>query len=211
MALLFGPTPTPRFPSFLPDTFLGQHGEPHPNPLHCGGAGADAGRRASCASVSPPLHCDGEGAGGEAPQKVSGKERFPSGRYVHTDPLRREFGLRLLTETLPEPLRTILIRAWRKPRRYDGNQAIQSLHRQRAPEASFPFLPPARLVWIALIELEVSRRVVETSRTEIKREERNALLAGQGAYLCCLYAALVAQLGEAAALAEFQRLITGIG
>jgi hypothetical protein len=133
--------------------------------------------------------------------------RFPSGRYTHTDPLRREFGLRLLTDTWPEPLRSRLIRAWRKPRPFDGNQAIQSRSRQRAPQASFPFIPPARLAWLALIELEVSRRVVETPRTEIKREERNALLISQGTYLGCLYAALVAQLGEAAALAEFERLI----
>jgi hypothetical protein len=135
---------------------------------------------------------------------------FPSGRYTHTDPLRREFGLLLLTETLPEPLRSILIRAWRKPRRFDGNQAIQSLHRQRTPEAAFPFLPPARLAWIVLIELEVSRRVVETSRTEIKREERNALLISQGAYLSCLHAALSAKIGEAAALAEFERLLLAV-
>jgi hypothetical protein len=137
--------------------------------------------------------------------------RFPTGRYTHTDPLRREFGLRLLTDTWPEPLRSRLIRAWRKPRRFDGNQAIQSRSRQRLPAASFPFLPPARLSNTALIELEVSRRVVETSRTEIKREERNALLAAQGAYLSCLYAALVAQLGEAGALAEFERLIAAGG
>jgi hypothetical protein len=138
---------------------------------------------------------------------LSSARPFPSGRYVHTDPLRREFGLRLLTDTWPEPLRTTLIRAWRKPRRFDGNQAIQSRSRQRLPQASFPFLGAARLVWLALIELEVSRRAVETPRTEIKREERNALLVSQGAYLSCLYAALAAQLGEAAALAEFERLI----
>ncbi len=51
---------------------------------------------------------------------------YPSGRYTHTNPLRREFGLRLLSETLPEPLRTSLIRAWRRPARFDGNEAIQT-------------------------------------------------------------------------------------
>jgi hypothetical protein len=132
---------------------------------------------------------------------------FPAGCYTHTDPLRREFGLRLLTETWPEPLRSTLIRAWRKPRPFDGNQAIQSRSRQRLPQASFPFLGAARLGVLAQIELEVSRRVVETSRTDIKREERNALLISQGAYLSCLYAALAAQLGEAAALAQFQQAI----
>jgi hypothetical protein len=132
---------------------------------------------------------------------------FPSGRYTATDPLRREFGLRLLTDTWPEPLRTTLIRAWRKPRRFDGNQAIQSLARQRVPQASFPFLTPAQLSTTALIELEVSRRVVEMPRASISRETRNKLLVSQGAYLSCLYAALSAQIGEAAALAEFERLL----
>jgi hypothetical protein len=37
--------------------------------------------------------------------------RCPAGRCVTTDPLRREFGLRLLTDTWPEPLRSTLIRA----------------------------------------------------------------------------------------------------
>ena len=60
----------------------------------------------------------------------------PSGRYIHTDPLRREFGLRLLCEPLPEALRITLIRAWRRPARFDGKQAIQSVHRQRADEAN---------------------------------------------------------------------------
>jgi hypothetical protein len=132
---------------------------------------------------------------------------FSSGRYTHTDPLRRMFGLHLLAEPLPEPLRTHLVRAWMQPRRFDGNQAIQSRFRQRASEASFPFLGAERLGNLTLIELEVSRRVVETSRTDIKREERNKLLASQGVYLNCLYAALVAQPGEAGALAEFERLV----
>jgi hypothetical protein len=132
--------------------------------------------------------------------------RFPSGRYTHTDPLRREFGLRLLTEPLPEPLRTNLIRAWRRSARFDGNQAIQNLYRQRPHEASLFRLKLTLLRAMTLTELEVARRVVETPRTEIKRETRNQLLAAQGLYLRALYDALVAQLGEAGALAEFQRL-----
>ncbi len=132
---------------------------------------------------------------------------FPSGRYTHTDPLRREFGLQLLSESLPAPLRTCLIRAWRRPVRYDGNQAIQSLHRPRPAEASLLAFPPSLLGVITLTELEVARRVVETPRTGIKRETRNKLLSAQGAYLRALYAALAAQLGEANALAEFERLL----
>ena len=132
---------------------------------------------------------------------------YPSGRYVHTNPLRREFGLRLLAEPLPEPLRTSLIRAWRRPARFDGNQAIQSLHRQRPDEAALPLLSARLLGVLTLTEMEASRRVVETPRQQISRETRNKLLMAQGLYLRRLYAALVAKLGEAAALAEFQRLL----
>jgi hypothetical protein len=133
--------------------------------------------------------------------------RFPSGRYTKTNPLRRLFGLQLLSEALPEPLRTKLIRAWLHPRRFDGKQAIQSLYRQRPAEAHLPYLKPSRLGWITYIELEVSRRIVETPRTEITRETRNRLLRAQGAYLSSVYAALAMQIGEAAAQAEFERLV----
>src|ERR1051326_4368215 len=112
---------------------------------------------------------------------------YPSGRYVKTDPLRREFGLRLLSEPLPEPLRTALIRAWRRPARYDGKQAIQSLHRQRPDEASLSLLTPGLLDLISLTELEVARRVVEPPRASISRETRNKLLRAQGSYLSLLY------------------------
>ena len=144
------------------------------------------------------------------PSLPSQPSSFPSGRYTRTDPLRREFGLRLLSEPLPEPLRTSLIRAWRRPVRYDGKQAIQGLHRQRPPEASLLALTPSLLGVLSLTELEVSRRVVETPRTSISRDTRNKLLAAQGVYLRSLYAALVFRLGEAAALAEFQRLVLSV-
>ena len=110
---------------------------------------------------------------------------FPSGRYTRTDPLRREFGLKLLSEPLPEPLRTSLIRAWRRPVRYDGKQAIQSLHRQRPDEAALPLLPPSLLGVLSLTELEVSRRVVETPRTSISRDTRNKLLKRAGRLSAC--------------------------
>ena len=132
---------------------------------------------------------------------------YPSGRYTRTDPLRREFGLKLLTEPLPEPLRTTLTRAWRRPARYDGKQAIQSLHRQRPDEAALPLLTPGLLGIISLTELRVSRRVVETPRASISRETRNKLLSAQGIYLRRLYAALAMQLGEAAAQAGFELLL----
>ncbi len=132
---------------------------------------------------------------------------YPSGRYIHTDPLRREFGLRLLAEPLPEPLRTSLIRAWRRPARFDGTQAIQSVHRQRPEQTQLFGLPPRVLCLLTLTELEAARRVVETPRLDITRETRNRLLSAQGAYLRALYAALAAQRGEAGALAEFERLL----
>ncbi len=133
---------------------------------------------------------------------------YHSGRYTHTNPLRREFGLRLLTETLPEPLRACIIPAWRRPARFDGNEAIQSVHRQRPDPAQLFGVLPRALSLLALTELEVSRRVVEAPLASISRETRNKLLAAQGVYLHALYTALSFQLGSAeAALAEFQRLL----
>ena len=114
------------------------------------------------------------------PSLPSRNPSYPSGRYLKTDPLRREFGLKLLTETLPEPLRTSLIRAWRHPGRYDGKQAIQSLYRQRPDDAQLFSMPPRLLGVITLTELEVARRVVETPRTSISRDLRNKLLKAQG-------------------------------
>jgi hypothetical protein len=132
---------------------------------------------------------------------------FPSDRYARTNPLRRLFGLHLLAEPLPERLGAALIRAWMFPARYDGNQAIQSLGRRRLPEAGLPLLSPGRLGLVAQIELEVGRRIVEISRQEIEREERNALLRSQAAYLAQVYGALVTQVGEAKAQAVFERCL----
>jgi hypothetical protein len=133
---------------------------------------------------------------------------FPSGRYARMNPLLRWCSLNLLAEPLPAPLRASLIRAWQHPGRFNGNQAIQSQERQHLPADRFPLLPPARLAWMAFMELGVSRRVVEIPRTEISQERRSALLRSQGAYLRSIYDALVAQLGEAATLAEFERQIS---
>ncbi|HLW01479.1 MAG TPA: hypothetical protein VKT82_22675 [Ktedonobacterales bacterium] len=133
---------------------------------------------------------------------------LPSDRYQHTNPLRRESGLRLLTTGLPEPLRWLLIRAWRRPAHFDGNEALQSIHRQRPGEAQLATLPTRLLGFFTLTELEVSRRVVEAPLSSISRVTRDRLLVAQGAYLRSLYLALATQLGSAeAALAEFQRLL----
>jgi hypothetical protein len=64
---------------------------------------------------------------------------FPSGRYTITNPLRREYGLRLLTATLPEPLRLVILSAWRRPYLFTCQEtplAVQSAHRQRPDEAT---------------------------------------------------------------------------
>ncbi|HEY7355515.1 MAG TPA: hypothetical protein VH590_03580 [Ktedonobacterales bacterium] len=137
---------------------------------------------------------------------------FPSGRYTYTNPLRREAGVRLLAEALPDPLRWAIIRAWRQPSRYVGPLApeLPGAHRQRPAEASLPGKPPYLLGLIALIELEMARRLVEAPQTSIKRVERNDLLVAQGAYLRVVYLSLARQVGEAAALAEFQRLLLGV-
>ncbi|HLW00192.1 MAG TPA: hypothetical protein VKT82_16105 [Ktedonobacterales bacterium] len=132
---------------------------------------------------------------------------YPSGRYIHTNPLRREGGLRLLTQDLPEPLRWAIIRAWRQPVHFDGNEAIQSVHRQRPDDAQLARATPRSILLLAFVEMEVARRVVEAPQASILPATRNNLLLVQGVYLRRLYLALARHIGEATALAEFQRLI----
>src|SRR5579885_3253 len=87
---------------------------------------------------------------------------FPSGRYERTNPLRREAGVRLLAQPLPERLRWALIRAWRQPSRFEvGMTALPSLHRQRPGEALLAQTRPHLLSFITLTEMAVWRRVVE--------------------------------------------------
>jgi len=132
---------------------------------------------------------------------------FPSGRYTITNPLRREYGLRLLTATMPTSLRALFLAAWRRPYLFTGQEtplAVQSTQRQR-PDITKATVQT--VCWVTLTELEVSRRVLEAPIASISRMTRNTLLIAQGAYLRLLYAALVRQVGEAAALAEFARLI----
>ena len=149
-----------------------------------------------------------------APQSGSSRPpSFPSGRYAHTNPLRREAGLRLLTESLPEALRWAIIRAWRRPNRFVSAVAsseVPSAHRQRPSEASLPAKTPYTLGLIALVELDVSQKVVEAPLASMPPVARNRLLSAQGAYLGGVYAALAAQVGESAALAEFERLLPSV-
>ena len=139
---------------------------------------------------------------------------IPSGRYTHTNPLRREGGLRLLTEHLPEPLRWDIIRAWRHPSLRSSMHPVPELpteQRQRPAEASLPGRPPRMLAFFALVEFDMSRRLVEAPQASILPATRNSMLSAQGAYLLRLYVALARQIGEAAALAEFLRLVASVG
>jgi hypothetical protein len=137
---------------------------------------------------------------------------FPSGRYTYTNPLRREAGLRLLTGPLPERLRWAIIHTWRHPSPFEvGMTALPHLHRQRPDEARLLQASPSLIVVIALTEMEVSRRVVEAPQVNLKPAERDSLLFAQGQYLGWLYAVLARQVGEAAALAEFERLVLQVG
>ena len=132
----------------------------------------------------------------------------PSGRYDHTNPLRRYAGLRLLTEALPEPLRWAITRAWRQPSYFEvGMTSVPSPHRQRPGAAEVAFAHPGRILLLAQVEMEVSRRVVEAPRVSLPPVERDNLLQQQGQYLHLLYVSLARQMGEAAALAAFQRLL----
>lgn len=132
----------------------------------------------------------------------------PAGRYIHTNPLRREHGLRVLCEYLPEPLRWALIGAWRRPNRYtSANLALPNLHQQRPDDAVLLSKPPQIIGCLALVEFELARRTVEAPKTAISPAIRNALLTSQSLYLWRLYNVLVWQVGEAAALAEFEHLL----
>jgi hypothetical protein len=96
---------------------------------------------------------------------------------------------------------------------FSGEQtplAVQSALRQRPDPTKLYSTPALTLGFFTLTELEVARRVLEAPLASISRMTRNTLLVAQGAYLRLLYAALVAQVGEAAALAEFERLLAGV-
>jgi hypothetical protein len=114
----------------------------------------------------------------------------------------------------PIPTRCGAKRAWRRPSLFTSQEAplaLQYGHRQRLDDDALAQVWPRTIAWFVLTELEVSRRVVEAPLASISRVTRDALLSAQGAYLLRLYAALAAQIGEAAALAEFERLLLSAG
>ena len=138
---------------------------------------------------------------------------IPSGRYTTTNPLRCEGGLRLLTEHLPDSLRWAILRAWRRPSLRSSllpAREVPSAHRQRPAEASLPGTPPRLLAFIALVELDVARRLVEAPLASILPTTRHTLLSAQSRYLQQVSVALARQIGEAATLAEFQRLLAQV-
>ncbi len=87
--------------------------------------------------------------------------------------------------------------------RPNHHQDIQSRERQRLPPGMLVYLPPWQLDTFACIELEVGRRIVEISRTQISQQERKQMLREQGQYLAHIYYALGTQLGETAAQTVF--------
>ncbi|HEY7348635.1 MAG TPA: hypothetical protein VH599_10005 [Ktedonobacterales bacterium] len=140
--------------------------------------------------------------------------RPPFGRYRFSNPLRREYGIRLLTLTLPEPLRLVLTRALRRPPLFDGQQtplAVQSAHCRRLNDAELARASQQTKSTLVLTEVEVTRRTLEAPLGSISRMTRNTLLIAQGVQLRRLYLALVAQLGQAAALAVFQQALEAVG
>src|SRR5579862_4536391 len=107
----------------------------------------------------------------------------PSGRYTRTKPLRREHGLRLLTASLPEPLRCILLCAWRRPGQYwSVDQDWPHPYRQRPDDAFLLSKPPRTLGYLAVVELELARRLVEAPQASIWPTVRNTMPKEQGMY-----------------------------
>ncbi|HEY7356720.1 MAG TPA: hypothetical protein VH590_09650, partial [Ktedonobacterales bacterium] len=118
----------------------------------------------------------------------------------------------VLTTYLPEALSWAVIRAWRQPSYFEvGMTALPSPSRQRPGDAVIARAAPGVIAFITLTEMEVSRRVVEAPQVSLTAGERDTLLIAQSLYLRLLYEALARQVGEVAALAEFERLLLSVG
>jgi hypothetical protein len=140
--------------------------------------------------------------------------RTPATRYLSTNPLRREQGIRLLTYSLPEPLRALLIRALRRPPRFveaDAPLIVQAAYRSLIIEADFASATVTGMQGLARVVLEATRRTIEAPLGSISRVTRNTLLVTHGNELRCLYLALSARMGQAAALAVFQYALDAVG
>ena len=149
--------------------------------------------------------------GGSSPRPS--QPQPPISRYAVSNPLRREGGIRLLTFTLPDPLRVLVVRAMRRHPRFDGSIvpfALQNLYRRRLSDEALANLSQRSKASLVQTEVEVSRRTIEAPRSDISRGTRNALLIQQGAELRRLYLALAMQIGEAGALAVFQQALNAM-
>ncbi|HEY7349807.1 MAG TPA: hypothetical protein VH599_15935 [Ktedonobacterales bacterium] len=139
----------------------------------------------------------------------------PSARFAFSNPLRREYGLRLLTGNMPEPLRGVLIKGLRRPPLFSGQQtplAVQSAHRRRLSDTGLLKATVNITNWLIVTELGVTRRTVEAPLGSISRVTRNTLLVAQGAQLRRLYLALMEKLGDpGAALTVFQQALDDLG
>lgn len=138
----------------------------------------------------------------------------PVSRYAVSNPLRREGGIRLLTYSLPDPLRALVKCAMRRPPHLDDEIApfaLQNLYRRRFSDADLANLSTRGKAALVQTEVEVSRRTLEASRSSVSRGTRNALLMQQGAELRRLYLALCADIGETGALAIFQHALNAMG
>ncbi len=139
--------------------------------------------------------------------------RTPATRYLSTNPLRREQGIRLLTYALPEPLRALLIHALRRPPRRDPESTpliVQAAYRSRIIDADFASVTTTGMQGLTRVVLEAARRTIEAPMSSLSRVSRNTLLVTHGAELRCLYLALCAQIGQGAALCVFQRALDAI-
>jgi hypothetical protein len=140
--------------------------------------------------------------------------RTPATRYLSTNPLRREQGIRLLTYALPEPLRALLIHALRRPPRGVDEASpliVQAAYRSLIIDADFANVTMTGMQGLTQVVLEATRRTIEAPMSSISRVTRNTLLVTHGNELRRLYLALCAQIGQGAALCVFQHALDAVG
>ena len=98
--------------------------------------------------------------------------RPPVSRYRYTTPLRREWGIRLLTYTLPERLRVLVGRGLRRQPLFDGTIiafALPSLYREHLSDDSLARMSQRGKATFVQVEVEVARRIVEAPQDSITR------------------------------------------
>ena len=165
------------------------------------------------ARTTPPLSSSPSSAGSQRYKSTPPPPPPPgAGRYANSNPLRRERGLRILTWNLPDALRRVLVAGLRCPPRQPESllpiwPAASLRHKH---EVELAHSHPILLGAFTLREVEVTRAILEVPASRLTPETREALLVAQGTELRRLYLALVAQLGEAGALAVFQQVLAEV-